>query len=86
LLKLLLLIFFLELAEGLPKETKVLFKEVQGFLPESRAVSPGKRVVCSEAPSPGSSTSVDDFQSVKIFDVPSPILAALQPTLSSSPR
>jgi hypothetical protein len=35
LLRSLLLIFFPELAEGLPEETKVLFKEVQGFLPES---------------------------------------------------
>jgi hypothetical protein len=72
LLKLVLLIFFLELVEGLPEETKVLFKEVQGFLPESRAVSPGKRVVCSEAPSPGSSTSV------KIYDVPSTISRVLK--------
>jgi hypothetical protein len=36
------LIFFPKLAEGLPEETNVLFKEVQGFLLESRAVSPGK--------------------------------------------
>jgi hypothetical protein len=42
LLRSLLLIFFSKLAEGLPEETNVLFKEVQGFLPESRAVSPSK--------------------------------------------
>jgi hypothetical protein len=70
-------IFFPELVEGLSKETKVFFEEVQGIFPESRAVSPGKRDVYSEAPSPISSTSVGDFQSVKILDVPSPILAAL---------
>jgi hypothetical protein len=80
------LIFFPELAEGLPEETKAFFVEVQGLFPESRVVYPGKRDVCSEAPSPISSTSVGDFQSVKILDVPSLILAALQPTLSSSSR
>jgi hypothetical protein len=31
----LLLIFFPELAEGLPEETKAFFKEVQGLSPES---------------------------------------------------
>jgi hypothetical protein len=55
------MIFFPKLAEGLPEETKVFFEEVQGFFPESRAVSPGKRDVCFEAPSPVSSTSVGDF-------------------------
>jgi hypothetical protein len=69
-------IFFRELAEGLSEETKVFFEGVQGIFPESRAVSPGNRDVCSEAPSPVSSTRVGDFQSVKILDVPPPILAA----------
>jgi hypothetical protein len=69
--------FFIELPEGLPEETEVCFEKVQSPFPESRAVPPSKRDVCSEAPSPISSTSVGDFQSVKILDVPSLILAAL---------
>jgi hypothetical protein len=79
-------IFFLELAEGFSEETEVFFKRVQGPFLESRAVPPSKRDVCSEAPSPISSTSVGDFQSVKILDVSSPTLAAFLPTPSSSPR
>jgi hypothetical protein len=78
---------FLSLAKSVcPELVEVRFEELQGFFPESRTASPGKRDVCSETPSPVSSTSVGDFQSVKILDVPSPILAASKPTLSSSPR
>jgi hypothetical protein len=78
---------FLSLAKSVcPELVEVRFEELQGFFPESRTASPGKRDVCFETPSPVSSTSVGDFQSVKILDVPSPILAASKPTLSSSPR
>jgi hypothetical protein len=54
-------IFFLKLAEGLPEETEVFFERVQVPFPKSRAVSPSKRDVFSEAHSPVSSTSVGDF-------------------------
>jgi hypothetical protein len=78
---------FLSLVKSARSElVEVFFEEVQGFFAESRAVSPGKRDVYSEAPSTVSTTNVSDFQSVKILDEPSPILAASQPTLSSSPR
>jgi hypothetical protein len=57
---------FLSLAKSTCSElVEVLFEELQGLFPESRAVSPGKRDVCSEATSPVSSTSVGDLQSVK---------------------
>jgi hypothetical protein len=53
--------FFPELEEDLPNDVEVFFREERGPFPESRAASPGKRDVCSEAPSPISSTSVGDF-------------------------
>jgi hypothetical protein len=78
---------FLSLAKSIcPELVEVRFEKLQGFFPESRTASFGKRDVCSETPSPISSTSVGDFQCVKILDAPFPILAASKPTLSSSPR
>jgi hypothetical protein len=66
-----------------PELVEVLFEGIQGFFPEPRTAW---RDVFSETPSPVSSTSVGDFQSVKISEPPPPTPAALQPTLNSSPR
>jgi hypothetical protein len=76
LLRFCIVTLFPELAEDLPKEVEVFFREKRGSFPESRTATP----------SPVSSISAADFQSVKILGTPPLFLATSHPTLSNSQR
>jgi hypothetical protein len=64
---------------------EIFVKEVEGCFPESRGVLLSGGGACSEAPSPVSSTILDEFHNVKSLDAPSLATALSQPTLSSPP-
>jgi hypothetical protein len=51
---------------------EVFFKDEEDCFPESRAVMLSGGGACSEAPSPVSSTNLDEFHNVKNLDASSP--------------